>query len=85
MDTTTIWTQNGVDVFQERTDRILRGIPNGHIIAGHVLVDGKAEVPHDKSIITLLEIARAHNITFNHDKFVFESKYFKFFGGNLTP
>ena len=72
------------DVFQERFDRVLRGIPNLHNIADDGLVDGKAEVPHDKSIITLLETARANNIIFNHDKFVFKSKDLKFFGGNLT-
>ena len=69
------------DVFQGRFDRILRGIPNLHNIADDVLVDGQAKVPHDKSIIILLETARATNITFNHDKFVFTSKDLKFFGG----
>ena len=55
MALTNIWTQVAGDVFQERLDRVLRGIPNVHNIADNVLVDGKAEVPHDKNIITLLE------------------------------
>ena len=50
-----------------------------------MLVDGKAEVPHDKSIIILLETTRANNITFNGDKFVFKSKDLKFFSRNLPP
>ena len=85
MATTTIWTQSGRDVFKEKIDRVLRGIPNIHNIADNVLVDRKAEVHHDKSIITLLKTARASNLNFNHDKFVFKSKDLKVFGGNLTP
>ena len=73
------------DVFQERFDRVLRGIPNVHNIADDVPVDGKADIPHDKSIIILLETAGANNITFTHDKFVFKSKDLKFFCGNQTP
>ena len=42
------------------------------------------EIPHDKSIITLLETAKA-NITFNCDMFVFKSKVLKVFSGNPTP
>ena len=38
------------------------------------LGDGKAEVLHDKSIITLLETARAHNINSICDKFVFRKQ-----------
>ena len=68
-----------------RLDRVLRGIPNAHDIGDDVPVDGKAEVPHDKGIITLLETASANNATFNCDKFVLKSKYIKFFGGTLTP
>ena len=84
-----VWLPFGLkvagDVFQERVDRVLRGIPNIHNIADNVLVEEKAEAPLDKSIITLLEIARARNITFNCDKFVFNSKDLKFLSGNLTP
>ena len=43
------------DVFQERLGRLLRGNPIVHNIADDELVDGKAEVPHDESTITLLE------------------------------
>ena len=53
--------------------------------ADEVVVGGKAEGTHDKSIITLLETARANNITFNCYKFVFKSKDLKLFDGNLTP
>ena len=73
------------DVFKERLHRVLRGIPNVHNIADDVLVERKAEVPLDKSIITLLETARGNNTTLNHKKLVFKSKDLKFFGGNLTP
>ena len=83
MATTTIWIK-WADVFQERLDRVIRDIPNIHNTAEDVLVDGKAEVQCDKSI-DLLEIARANNITFTCDKFVFKSKDLKFFGGNMTP
>ena len=81
-------------VFWERFDRVLRGIPNIYIIADYVLVNGKAEVPHEKSIITLLETARANNITLNCSPetffgchsiiFVFKLKALMFFVGNLT-
>ena len=73
------------DVFQERLNRELRGIPNVHGIADDVLVDGKAKFHHDKCIITLLETVRANNIIFTYDKFIFKSKDLKFIGGNLTP
>ena len=73
------------DVFPERLDRVLRGMPNTYRFADDVLFDGKAEVSHDKGIITQLETARGNNITFNCDKFVLKSKDLKFFGGNLTP
>ena len=50
-----------------------------------MLIDGIAEAPNDKSIITLLETVRANNITINCDTVVFKSKDLKFFGGNITP
>ena len=59
-------------------------MPSIHNIADDVLVDGKSEVPLDKSIITQVETAKANNITFNCGKFVFKSKNLGFFGGNLT-
>ena len=67
---------------KKRLDRVLRVIPNVHNIADDLLVEGIVGVPHDKSITTLLELARANNITF---KFVFKSKDLKFFDGNLIP
>ena len=72
----TPWGNVAEVVFQESLDRVLRGIQNIHNISDAVLVDGKAEVPHDKSTITLLETARANNITFNCDML---------FDGNMAP
>ena len=84
-----LWLPFGLKVagyiFQERLDRVIRGIPNVHSIANDVLVDGKVEVPHDQSIMTLPEAAIVSNITFNHDKFVFKTKDLRFFDWHLTP
>ena len=60
---TNTWTKNSRRFLQERFGRILRGIPNIHNTADDVLVDRKSESPHEKSIITLLDIARAKYIT----------------------
>ena len=38
------------------------------------LCHGNAEIPHDAAVITLLETARANNLTFNPEKFVFKSQ-----------
>ena len=38
------------------------------------LCHGNAEIPHDAAVITLLETARANNLTFNAEKFVFKSQ-----------
>ena len=75
------------DVLQERLDRGQSNQRhlNVHSIADDALIDGKAEISHDKSIITLLENARANSIIFNGDKFFFKSKDLKFVGGNLIP
>ena len=73
------------DVFQERLDRIFRGMPNVQNIADVVLVDGKAEVTHEKSIITLLETARVNDITFICENLVSKSKCLRFFCRNLIP
>ena len=51
----------------------------------HVRCHGNEEVTHDATVITLLETARANNITFNVNKFVFKSQDCTFFGGNPTP
>jgi len=72
------------DVFQERLDRVLRSIPNTTGIADDVLSHGKTAATHDATVITLLETARANNLTFNAKKFVFRSQDCPFFGGNLT-
>ena len=72
------------DVFQERLDRVLRSIPNTTGIADDVLSHGKTATAHDAAVITLLETARANNLTFNAKKFVFRSQDCPFFGGNLT-
>ena len=73
------------DVFQERLDRVLRNVPSTTGIADDVLCHGNAEIPHDTSVIALLETARANNLTFNAKKFVFKSQDCPFIGGSLTP
>ena len=61
------------DVFQERLDRVLKSFPSTGIV-DDVLCHGNAEIPHDAAVITLLETARANNLTFNAEKFVFKSQ-----------
>ena len=65
------------DVFQERIDRVLRNVPNS-------TGNPETETAHDAAVITLLETARANNLTFNANKFVFKSQDCAFFGGHLT-
>ena len=62
------------DVFQERLDRVLKSVPSTTGIADDVLCHGNAEIPHDAVVITLLETARANNLTFKAEKFVFKSQ-----------
>ena len=62
------------DVFQERIDRVLRNVPNSTGIADDILCHGNEETAHDAAVITLLETARANNLTFNANKFVFKSQ-----------
>ena len=73
------------DVFQERLERVLKSVPSTTSIADDVLCYGNAEIPHDAAVITLLETARANNLTFNAEKFVFKSQDCPFFSGSLTP
>ena len=73
------------DVFQERLERVLKSVLSTTGIADDVLCYGNAEIPHDAAVITLLETARANNLTFNAEKFVFKSQDCPFFGGSLTP
>ena len=73
------------DVFQERPYKVLRGIPYIHNIADYILIHGPAKVPHDISIISLLETERANNININTNRFVFKPQDYKLFLGNLTP
>ena len=73
------------DVFQERIDRVLRNVPNSAGIVDDILCHGNEETTHDAAVITLLETARANNLTFNANKFVFKSQDCAFFGGHLTP
>ena len=53
------------DVFQERIDRVLRSVPNSVGIVDDILCHGNEEATHDAALITLLETARANNLTFN--------------------
>ena len=62
------------DVFQERIDRVLRSVPNSAGIVDDILCHGNEETTHDAAVITLLETARANNLTFNANKFVFKSQ-----------
>ena len=73
------------DVFQERIDRVLRSVPNSVGIADDILCYSNEETTHDTGVMTLLETARANNLTFNPKKFVFKSQDCAFFGGHLTP
>ena len=73
------------DLFQERLERVLKSVPSTTGFADDVLCYGNAEIPHDAAVITLLETARANNLTFNAEKFVFKSQDCPFFGGSLTP
>ena len=71
--------------FQERMDRVLRSVPNSLLTVDDILCHGNEETTHDAAVITLLETARAYNLTFNPNKFVFKSQDCAFFGGHLTP
>ena len=62
------------DVFQERLHRVLKSVRSTAGIVGYVLCHGNAEIPHDAAVITLLETARANNLTFKAEKFVFMSQ-----------
>ena len=64
---------------------MLRSVPNSVAIADDILCHGNEETTHDTAVITLLETARANNLTFNPNKFVFKSQDCAFFGGQLTP
>ena len=64
---------------------MLRSVPNSVGIADHILCHGNEETTHDTAVITLPETARANNLTFNPNKFVFKSQDCAFFGGHLTP
>ena len=59
--------------------------PNSAGIVDDILCHGNEETTHDAAVITLLETARANNLTFNANKFVFKSQDCAFFGGHLTP
>ena len=52
-------------MFQERLDRVLKIVPSTTGIADDVLCHKNTEIPHDAAVITLLETARADNLTFN--------------------
>ena len=56
------------DVFQERIDRVLRGVPNIIEVADDILCHGNVEVTHDATVITLLETATANNLIVNANK-----------------
>ena len=60
-------------MFQERLDRVLKSFSSTGI-ADDVLCHGNAEIPHDAAVITLLETARANNLTLKAEKFVFKSQ-----------
>ena len=64
---------------------MLRNVPNSAGIVDDILCHGNEETTHDATVITLLETARANNLTFNANKFVFKSQDCAFFGGHLTP
>ena len=64
---------------------MLRSVNNSVGIADDILCHGNEETTHDTAVITLLETARANNLTFNPNKFVFTSQDCAFFGGHLTP
>ena len=72
-------------MFFRKESTVLRGVPNSVGIANDVLCHGKEETTHDTAFIILLETARANNLTFNPNKFVFKSQDCVFFGGHLTP
>ena len=57
------------DVFQERIDRLLRNVPNSVGIVDDILCHGNEETTHDAAVSTLLETARANNLTFNANRF----------------
>ena len=73
------------DVFQERLDRVLKSVHSTTSISDDVLCYGNAEIPHAAAVITLLETARANNLTFDAENFVFKSQDCPFSGGSLTP
>ena len=75
----------GRDVFQERINRVLRNVPNSVGIVDDILCNGNEETTHDAAVSILLETARANNLTFNANRFVFKSQDCTFFGGHLTP
>ena len=85
MTKTTYWTQRYRRCLPSETWQSVQRHTKHLQLADDVLVDGKAEAPHDRSIINLFKNSRANNITINHDRFVFESKDLTFFNGNLTP
>ena len=72
-------------MFFRKESTVLRSVPNSVGIANDVLCHGNEETTHDTAFITLLKTARANNLTFNPNKFVFKSQDCAFFGGYLTP
>jgi len=73
------------DVFQERIDRVLRSVTDSVGIVNHTLCHGNEQSTHDAALITLLETAKANNLTFNEKKKSFLSlKIVHFLFGHLS-
>ena len=71
-------------MFFREESTVLRNVPNSASIVDDILCHSNEETTHDAAVITLLETARANNLTFNANKFVFKSQDCAFFGGHLT-
>ena len=72
------------DVFDEAMFRIFGDIPRCMIQRDDILIGGRNQSEHDKTVEEVLRRARDYNVTFNQEKCKFSTGQIDFFGHTFT-
>lgn len=75
---------NSQDIFQNRMDEILEGLPGVVSIADDVCVHGKDDAEHDRNLIGLMDRATEKGLVFNKSKCSIKQSSISFYGNVYT-
>ena len=73
-------TNSASEIFQHTIQDVFNGIPGCRNISDNIIIFGKTQNEHDKTLEMILQVAKQRNLKFNFAKCQFDQTQLEFFG-----